>query len=447
MFVATNDFIEMVYIIMVLSHSVFEVLLNIPLILCSFILFQEVLLQADWAMKLLPMYYREKQSIFFGARGLSWHIIVATYKNVNSELESKTIVHVFSSVTQDAEAVISILEDSIIRIKEMLPAATQVKVIADNAGCYHGNGTLAGISEFNRKHKKDNIQIVSIDFCDPQSGKGQCDRRAAHFKGHFRRKVNSGYNITNSLEVTQSFKNVSNAIALQSELTENVQKPTLEIEKISTLNNFQFDEHGIKCWRQYKIGAGNNIVVPTYVHDGCIKKLSSNCKVTGNPEYTEDKHPTKRQKIDKEDQHKEQEDPQGQETSLLYTCPEQCIKVFLNYGNLQRHLDIGKHVPIKKYEKLSDRSKKIFRKLSDQSTPRHLQISEICKEGSSTKLPIFELGFALKVRKKATRFNNAQRDYLDDIFDIGVKSKKHASAADVAKKMMKAKTKDGKKCL
>ena len=139
-------------------------------------------------MKLLPMYYREKQSIFFGARGLSWHIIVATYKNVNGELDSKTIVHVFNSVTQDAEAVISILEDSIIRIKEMLPAATQVKVIADNAGCYHGNGTLAGILEFNRKYKKENIQIISIDFCDSQSGKGQCDRRAAHFKGHFRRK-------------------------------------------------------------------------------------------------------------------------------------------------------------------------------------------------------------------------------------------------------------------
>ena len=113
----------------------------------------------------------------------------------------------------------------------MLPNATQVK-IADNAGCYHSNGTLAGILEFNRKHKKDNIQIVSIDFYDPQSGKGQCDRRAAHFKGHFRRKVNSGFNITNSLEVTQSFMNVPNVIALQSELTGNVQKPNLEIENI-----------------------------------------------------------------------------------------------------------------------------------------------------------------------------------------------------------------------
>ena len=230
----------------------------------------------------------------------------------------------------------------------MLPHATQVKVIADNAGCYHSNGTLAGILEFNRKHKKDNIQIVSIDFCDPQSGKGQCDKRTAHFKGHFRRKVNSGSNITNSLEVTQSFKNVSNVIALQSELTGNVQKPTLEIESISTLNNFLFNEQGIKYWRQYKIGGGNNIIVPNYVHKRCIEKLSSNCEVIGNPEYIEEKHPTKRQKIDKEDQNNEHEDPEGLETSLIFFCPEQCTKLFLNYGNLQRHLDIGKHAPIKK---------------------------------------------------------------------------------------------------
>ena len=272
-----------------------------------------------------------------------------------------------------------------------------------------------------------------------------CDRCAAHFKGHFRRKVNSGFNITNSLEVTQSFMNVPNVIALQSELTGNVQKPNLEIENISTLNNFLFNEQGIKCWRQYKIGGGNNIMVPNYVHKGCIKKLSTDCKVIGNPEYIEEKHPTKRQKKEKENQNNEPEDPEDLETSLIYICPEQCTKIFLNYGNLQRHLDIGKHAPIKKCEKLSDRSKIIFRKISDQSTPRHLQISDIRKEGSSTTLPIYELGFALKVRKKAKRFNKAQRDYLDDIFNEGRISKKHASAAEVAKKMMKAKTKDGKR--
>ena len=37
-----------------------------------------VLLVQDWAMKFLPRKYRESQSDWFGKRGLSWHITVAT---------------------------------------------------------------------------------------------------------------------------------------------------------------------------------------------------------------------------------------------------------------------------------------------------------------------------------------------------------------------------------
>ena len=109
------------------------------------------------------------------------------------------------------------------------------------------------------------------------------------------------------------------------------------------------------------------------------------------------------------------------------------------------HLDFGKHAPIKNYATLADRSKSIYWKMSQKSTPHHLQISETYAEGPSTTLPVYELGFALKVRKKAKCFNIAQRDYLYELFDKGVISKKHANAAEIAKKMVTAKFKNGNK--
>ena len=36
------------------------------------------LLFEDWAMKFLPCKYRESQHDWFGKRGLSWHVTVAT---------------------------------------------------------------------------------------------------------------------------------------------------------------------------------------------------------------------------------------------------------------------------------------------------------------------------------------------------------------------------------
>uniref|UniRef100_A0A8W8MJL4 Uncharacterized protein n=1 Tax=Magallana gigas TaxID=29159 RepID=A0A8W8MJL4_MAGGI len=41
----------------------------------------EILLERDWAMKFIPMQYRESQSNWFGKRGLSWHITVGTFRN------------------------------------------------------------------------------------------------------------------------------------------------------------------------------------------------------------------------------------------------------------------------------------------------------------------------------------------------------------------------------
>lgn len=47
----------------------------------------QVLVVMDWAMKFLPMKYREKMAEFFGQKGLNWHVSVAIIRSENGNLQ------------------------------------------------------------------------------------------------------------------------------------------------------------------------------------------------------------------------------------------------------------------------------------------------------------------------------------------------------------------------
>ena len=67
----------------------------------------EAIVVMDWAMKFQQMKFREKQSDWFGKRGLSWHISSVIFKVENSkEVEVQSYAH---SCTQDWYAVASTL--------------------------------------------------------------------------------------------------------------------------------------------------------------------------------------------------------------------------------------------------------------------------------------------------------------------------------------------------
>lgn len=47
----------------------------------------EVLIIMDWAMKFLPLSFREKQSDWFGQKGLNWHVCVCIFKDKDQNLK------------------------------------------------------------------------------------------------------------------------------------------------------------------------------------------------------------------------------------------------------------------------------------------------------------------------------------------------------------------------
>ncbi|CAC5416082.1 unnamed protein product [Mytilus coruscus] len=91
----------------------------------------------DWAMKFLPMRYREKQTDWFGQRGKHWHVSVCIYRDESGEIGHRTFTHVLENVKQDWFAVASLLEHVLQTGKIQLPQVTDMFLRSDNTGCYH----------------------------------------------------------------------------------------------------------------------------------------------------------------------------------------------------------------------------------------------------------------------------------------------------------------------
>ena len=54
----------------------------------------------DWAMKFLPLKYRETQSDWFGERDISWHISIVARKK-GGKLQTQAFVHIVENCNQD----------------------------------------------------------------------------------------------------------------------------------------------------------------------------------------------------------------------------------------------------------------------------------------------------------------------------------------------------------
>lgn len=100
----------------------------------------------DWAMKFLQLKYREKQSEWFGKRGINWHVSCVIKRNAaDNGLEIATYVHLFDSCSQDWYTVCAILEHLLNIIKGNKPHVTQIFLGSDGAGCYHNNNLIAAV--------------------------------------------------------------------------------------------------------------------------------------------------------------------------------------------------------------------------------------------------------------------------------------------------------------
>lgn len=187
-----------------------------------------VFIVMDWAMKWLETKYREKQSDWFGKKGLPWHLMVIIRKQkdradkvtteTSKSFEHRTMCHIFDHCKQDAMSIVSILEDALRRLKMDDPKLQFAYLRSDNGSCYHSAITTTCISEI---FTRTGILIRRIDFSEPQAGKGPCDRRAATIKGEVRRYIDEKHNCTTSKEFVEAAKSTKNLSIFAGQLNNN----------------------------------------------------------------------------------------------------------------------------------------------------------------------------------------------------------------------------------
>ena len=100
-------------------------------------------------MKFNQMKYREKQSEWFGKRGMSWRVSCIVSKPVGQQdLEIVSYVHLFDSCTQDWYAVCGILTHLLKIMTADRPHISRAYLRSDGAGCYFNNNLIAAVSHF-----------------------------------------------------------------------------------------------------------------------------------------------------------------------------------------------------------------------------------------------------------------------------------------------------------
>ena len=144
-------------------------------------------------------------------------------------------------------AVLSIIEDLLHQVNQEYPLVTTAYLRSDNAECYHNGPLLQSLRDVG---KRTGFSPVRYDFSEPQAGKDICDRKTAAMKAHIKRWVNERHDVITAEDMKASLESHGGIKGCRVAVVE--VDPTRETNKdskipgISVLNNFQFEECGIR---------------------------------------------------------------------------------------------------------------------------------------------------------------------------------------------------------
>ena len=134
------------------------------------------------------------------------------------------------------------------------------------------------------------------------------------------------------------------------------------------------------------------------------------------------------------------------EGSDLFFCPEEgCVKSFLQYSSLEKHLNCGKHKYAREQETLYDKAMTMYATKVERGPGELPEIVDdgafMSVEGDGSVLP---MGRALKsARVERKNLTLAQKNYLTDVFQVEERIGQKADPTSVSKAMRRVKQSDG----
>ena len=162
----------------------------------------DIYIHMDWAMKFIPISYRESQEQLFGKRGISWHVTCLVYSDEHKKRKTLTFIHIFDNTSQDAFAILNIIDSIMNHIKNRF-GSRNLFFRSDNAGCYHSQIIIGSISYLAEKH---NQNLKRYDFSEAQAGKDICDRKISPIKRAIEDYVCNGNDVLNAKQLKSAIE-------------------------------------------------------------------------------------------------------------------------------------------------------------------------------------------------------------------------------------------------
>ncbi|CAB4041992.1 Hypothetical predicted protein [Paramuricea clavata] len=329
----------------------------------------KVLITHDFAMKFLPRRFKETQVGWFGKRGITWHISYCVRKILEAENQFEITVysHIFhQTVSQNSDLIVALMCHTLQEQKAEQPELKDAYYRSDSAGSYASSDVL--------------IPIKPMET----------------LTGVHQRALKSN----NGVKVVVPY------------VVEGVPVSSTKVQKItgiSLLHNFEYDSNGLRVWKAFDIGKEKLLKWNEFDKSSqCYRQELS--VVEGGDKDQAYGFAAACKKAQTHDVH-DQEDNEGigdstMDESAMFHCPESgCVKQYVTWGRLQRHIVTEKRTLQPKNEPVEDIVKRKWtglftRTVSVDHAIIGVQLSAVqLIEGKN--LP---QGWALKKSKKSNRF-------------------------------------------
>lgn len=156
--------------------------------------------------------------------------------------------------------VVSVIRHTLQGLKKGHPEISTAFLRQDNAGFYHSVTMLATCQLM---EQATGIKVESVNFSDPQGGKGPRDRKAATIKADFVRYVNEGHDVVTADDLKKAIPSHGGVRDVRVTLVDSrKQHPTSlqgKLEGVRNLNNFYYGEECMIAWKAFDVGEGKAI--------------------------------------------------------------------------------------------------------------------------------------------------------------------------------------------
>ena len=394
------------------------------------------LLVMDWAMKFLQLRYREKQTDWYGKRGLSWHVTsVVSRDKVSGKISVSSYTHIFDQCTQDWYAVASIIEHLLLHLKQQDPQFEKAYLRSDEAGCYHNNCLIAAVKDI---ADRVGIKVMSYDYSEPQSGKDVCDRMICPMKNSIRTYANEGHDILTASDMRKSLQQhpVRGTSASVNNVDESKKDLVINnLDGYASFHNFQFKDDGIKVSKAYGIGNGKLIGYDKVYqqHQGPTTLITQE---EGEGFFVP---PQKAKCWDRKESALPSTEIPGQDEQVyLFECSfPGCSKVFREFSDLELHLNVDEHTTTKQESIYNKIKRDWVLKFASVDVVQEATTEDALVSTSAEKSKRnLEMGWAInKPTSGSKRFSPKIKEYLTRIFLLGEKTGRKADPEQVEKDM------------